>query len=83
MEKLKYILVWNASKKISSNTNEVIRAILNSFIQKLHNHKKEQNAFSAFYCFLLLFVRAKSFRKKNAKFKTALITISFILPLNF
>ena len=29
----------------SSNINEVTRAILNSFIQKLHNHKKAQNAY--------------------------------------
>ena len=27
-----------------SNINEVTRAILNSFIQKLHNNKKAQNA---------------------------------------
>ena len=43
-------------------------------------------AFSAFWCLLVLFVRVKSFRKKNKiiknkKFKTALIT-SFILLLN-
>ena len=29
---------------ISSNINEVTRAILNSFIQKFYNHKKAQNA---------------------------------------
>ena len=29
---------------VSSNINEVTRAILNSFIQKLHNHEKTQNA---------------------------------------
>ena len=29
----------------SSNINEVTRAILNSFIQKFHNHKKAQNAY--------------------------------------
>ena len=29
---------------VSSNINEVTRAILNSFIQKLHNNKKAQNA---------------------------------------
>ena len=30
---------------VSSNINEVTRAILNFFIQKLHNHKKAQNAY--------------------------------------
>ena len=30
---------------VISNVNEVTRAILNSFIQKLHNHKKAQNAY--------------------------------------
>ena len=30
---------------VSSNTNEVIRAILNFFIHKFHNHKKAQNAY--------------------------------------
>ena len=30
---------------VSSNKNEVTRAILNSFIQKLHNHKLAQNAY--------------------------------------
>ena len=30
---------------VSSNINEVIRAILNFFIQKFHNHKKAQNAY--------------------------------------
>ena len=35
----------------------------------------------AFWCFLVLLVRATSFHKKNKKFKTALIT-SFILLLN-
>ena len=29
----------------SGNINEVIRAILNFFIQKFHNHKKAQNAY--------------------------------------
>ena len=29
----------------SSNINEVIRAILNFFIRKFHNHKKEKNAY--------------------------------------
>ena len=29
----------------SSKINEVPRVILNSFIQKLHNHKKAQNAY--------------------------------------
>ena len=29
---------------VSSNINEVIRAILNFFIQKFHNHKKAQSA---------------------------------------
>ena len=29
----------------SSNINEVIRAILDFFIQKFHNHKKAQNAY--------------------------------------
>ena len=28
---------------VSSNINEVIRTILNFFIQKCHNHKKAQN----------------------------------------
>ena len=31
-------------QQVSSNINEVIKAILNFFIQKLHNHKKTQNA---------------------------------------
>ena len=56
----------------SSNINEVIRAILDFFIQKFHNHKKAQNAY-------------KQTKTKNApkkEFKTALIT-SFILLLNF
>ena len=30
---------------VSSNINEVIRTILNFFIQKCHNHKKAQNAY--------------------------------------
>ena len=30
---------------VSSNTNEVISAILNFFIQKFHNLKKAQNAY--------------------------------------
>ena len=30
---------------VSSNINEVIKTTLNSFIQKLHNHKKAQNAY--------------------------------------
>ena len=30
---------------VSSNINEVIRAILNFFIQKFHSHKKVQNAY--------------------------------------
>ena len=30
---------------VSSNINEVIKAILNSFIQKLHNLKNAQNAY--------------------------------------
>ena len=30
---------------MSSNINEVIRAILNFFIQKFHNRKKAQNAY--------------------------------------
>ena len=29
---------------VRSNINEVIKTTLNSFIQKLHNHKKAQNA---------------------------------------
>ena len=29
----------------SSNINDVTREILNSFIQKFHNHKKAQNAY--------------------------------------
>ena len=29
----------------SSNINEVIKTVLNSFIQKLHNHKKAQSAY--------------------------------------
>ena len=29
---------------VSSNINEVIKTTLNSFIQKLHNYKKAQNA---------------------------------------
>ena len=29
---------------VSSNINEVTRVVLNSFIQKLHHHKKAQNA---------------------------------------
>ena len=33
------------SKADSSNVNEVTKAILNSFIQKLHNHKQAQNAY--------------------------------------
>ena len=39
-------------------------------------------SFGAFQCFLVLFVRVKSFRKKRKKSKTALIT-SFILLLTF
>ena len=90
--------------KKSSNINEVTRAILNSFIQNFHNHKKAQClqtnknknshlfAYLRFCAFtrgslchlvlLVLLVCAKSFRKKNKEFKTALIT-SFILLLNF
>ena len=30
---------------VSSNINEVIKTTLNSFIQKLHNNKKPQNAY--------------------------------------
>ena len=30
---------------ISSNINEVIRAILDFFIQKFHEHKKAENAY--------------------------------------
>ena len=30
---------------MSSNINEVIKAILNFFIWKFHNHKKAQNAY--------------------------------------
>ena len=30
---------------VSSNINEVIRTILNFFIQKCNNHKKAQNAY--------------------------------------
>ena len=30
---------------VSSNINEVIRAILNFFIQKFHSHKKVQNIY--------------------------------------
>ena len=30
---------------VSSNINEVTRAILNSFIQNFHNHKQAQNAY--------------------------------------
>ena len=30
---------------LSSNINEVTKAILNFFIQKFHNHKKSQNAY--------------------------------------
>ena len=30
---------------VSSNINEVIRAILDFFIQTFHNHKKAQNAY--------------------------------------
>ena len=30
---------------VSSNINEVIRVILNFFIQKFYNHKKVQNAY--------------------------------------
>ena len=30
---------------VSSNINEVVRAILNSFIQNFHNHKQAQNAY--------------------------------------
>ena len=29
----------------SSNINEIIKAILNFFFQKFHNHKKAQNAY--------------------------------------
>ena len=29
----------------SSNINEIIKAILNFFIQKFYNHKKAQNAY--------------------------------------
>ena len=37
--------------------NEVIKATLNSFIQKLHNHKKAQNAYKR--------VKIKSAPKKH------------------
>ena len=30
---------------ISSNINEVIREVLDFFIQKFHNHRKAQNAY--------------------------------------
>ena len=30
---------------VSSNINEVTRAILNSFIHNFHNHKQAQNAY--------------------------------------
>ena len=30
---------------VSSNINKIIRTISNFFIQKLHNHKKAQNAY--------------------------------------
>ena len=30
---------------LSSNTNKVIKAILDFFFQKFHNHKKAQNAY--------------------------------------
>ena len=30
---------------VSSNINEVIKTTLNSFIQKIHNHKKTQNVY--------------------------------------
>ena len=32
-------------KHLSSNINEVARAILNSFIKTLHNYKKAQNVY--------------------------------------
>ena len=32
--------------KFSSKINEVLRTILNLFIQKFHNHKKAQNTYN-------------------------------------
>ena len=46
---------------VSSNKNEVTRAILNSFIQKLHNHKLAQNAYKR--------IKIKNAPKKHVKGK--------------
>ena len=47
--------------------NEVIKATLNSFIQKLHNHKKAQNAYKR--------VKIKSAPKKYLLGKQPLICL--------
>ena len=52
---------------VSSNKNEVTRAILNSFIQKLHNHKLAQNAYKR--------IKIKNAPKKHVKGKQSLIRL--------
>ena len=55
------------NNNISSNINEVIRAILNFFIQKLHNHKKAQNAYKQ--------IKIKNAPKKHLRGKQSLICL--------
>ena len=58
---------------VSSNINEVIRAILNFFIQKFHNHKKAQNAYKQ--------TKIKNAYKKHLRRKIVTYSLIFIFVL--
>ena len=51
----------------SSNINEIIKAILNFFIQKFYNHKKAQNAYKR--------TKIKNALKKHLRGKKSLIPL--------
>ena len=58
---------------VSSNINEVIKTTLNFFIQKLHNHKKAQNAYKQ--------TKIKNAPKKHLRRKIVNYSLIFIFVL--
>ena len=56
---------------VGSNINEVIKTTLNFFIQKLHNHKKAQNAYKQ--------TKIKNAPKKHLRGKKSLIRLFVFL----
>ena len=57
---------------VRSNVNEVIKTILNFFIQNFHNHKKAQNAYKR--------IKIKKKTSKGKIVTYSLICVSVLLP---